>query len=97
MHILLHTPFVMFLLAFLGSPAAAQTNGKLEIPKSIQVEHAAIHKTLVEATRVQGPVGAAAKELAEALHYHFEREEGVALPRLGVLAPLAGGVPLPEE
>lgn len=40
----------------------------LEIPKSIQTEHAAIHSALVEATRAGGRVGPAAKELAEILH-----------------------------
>ena len=96
MRILLHAFTVIFLITYVAYPAAAEPEGKLEIPKSLQVEHAAIHTTLVEATKVQGPVGAAAKTLAEALHSHFDREEGIALPPLGVLARLADGVPIPD-
>jgi iron-sulfur cluster repair protein YtfE (RIC family) len=62
-----------------------------QIPKSVQVEHEAIHSALVHATRAPGPVGVAAKELAEVLHPHFVREEEIALPPLGLLAPLAAG------
>jgi hypothetical protein len=36
-------------------------------------------------------VGAAAKELAAVLDPHFERENQIALPPLGLLAPLAAG------
>lgn len=69
---------------------------KIQIPKSVQAEHGAIHATLVEATRAAGSVGAAAKELAHVLHPHFVREEEIALPPLGLLAPLISGEPLPE-
>ena len=96
MRIHLHAFTVLFLITFVAYPVAADTEGKLEIPKSLQVEHAAIHTTLSEAIKVQGPVGASAKTLAEALHSHFEREEGIALPPLGILAPLADGVAIPE-
>jgi hypothetical protein len=61
----------------------------VQIPKSLQVEHAAIHAKLVEATKAPGRVGAAARELAEVLHPHFVREEEIALPPLGLIAPLA--------
>ena len=64
---------------------------KTAIPRSVQAEHEAIHSTLKEATRTPGAVGAAAQELAKVLHPHFVREEEVALPPLGLLAPLAGG------
>ena len=67
----------------------------IPIPQSVQAEHAAIHSTLVEATQAPGRVGTAAKELAEVLHPHFVREEQIALPPLGLLAPLATGDPLP--
>lgn len=69
---------------------------KVEIPKSVQAEHAAIHSTLVEATRASGRVGDAAKELAKVLHPHFVREEEIALPPLGMLAMLAAGSDVPE-
>ena len=68
----------------------------IPIPQSVQAEHAAIHSALVEATQAPGRVGTAAKELAEVLHPHFVREEQIALPPLGLLAPLATGDPLPE-
>jgi iron-sulfur cluster repair protein YtfE (RIC family) len=68
----------------------------IEIPESIQREHEAIHSALVEGTRATGRVGAAAKALADVLHPHFVREEEIALPPLGLLAPLAAGEPLPE-
>lgn len=69
---------------------------KLEIPESVQAEHELIHSALVEATEAAGRVGAAARELAEVLHPHFVREEEIALPPLGLLAPLAAGEELSE-
>lgn len=63
----------------------------LEIPESMRVEHGAIHAALERATAVAGPVGEAARALAKVLHPHFEREEQIALPPLGLLAPLARG------
>lgn len=61
----------------------------LMIPQSLQAEHHEIHEALVEATRAPGRVGAASKELAAVLDAHFERENEIALPPLGLLAPLA--------
>jgi hemerythrin HHE cation binding domain-containing protein len=63
----------------------------MEIPRSVQLEHAAIHAALVDATAAAEPVGAAARELARVLHPHFVREEEIALPPLGLLARLADG------
>jgi len=63
----------------------------LMIPQSLQTEHEEIHEALTNATRAPGRVGAAAKELAAVLHPHFERENQIALPPLGLLAPLAAG------
>ena len=63
----------------------------LTIPKALQSEHEEIHEALTKATRAPGRVGAAAKELATVLHSHFERENEIALPPLGLLAPLAAG------
>jgi hypothetical protein len=64
---------------------------QIRVPESMRVEHAEIHDALVRATKVSGRVGAAARELAETLHPHFVREEEIALPPLGLLAPLARG------
>jgi hypothetical protein len=68
----------------------------IEIPESIRREHEAIHSALVAATRAPGRVGMAAETLAEVLHPHFVREEEIALPPLGLLAPLAAGDTVPE-
>jgi hypothetical protein len=67
------------------------TKELLQIPESVRLEHEAIHSALVAAARAPGRVGAAAKALAEVLHPHFVREEEIALPPLGLLAPLASG------
>ena len=63
-----------------------------EIPESIRLEHDAIHSALGEATKAAGAVGVAARALAQILHPHFVREEEIALPPLGLLAPLSRGV-----
>jgi hypothetical protein len=63
----------------------------ITIPQSLRTEHEEIHKALEAATRAPGRVGAAAKELAAVLDPHFERENQIALPPLGLLAPLAAG------
>jgi hemerythrin HHE cation binding domain-containing protein len=68
----------------------------IEIPATIRREHEAIHAALVAATRAPGRVGTAAKTLAGVLHPHFVREEEIALPPLGLLAPLSTGDALPE-
>jgi hypothetical protein len=79
----------------LGTPGQAgrpdAQKSAITIPYSLQSEHEEIHEALVEATRAPGRVGAAAKELAAVLHPHFERENQIALPPLGLLAPLAAG------
>lgn len=62
-----------------------------QIPQSIRTEHERIHNALVSAGKAPGRVGEAARELARVLHPHFQREEQIALPPLGLLAPLAAG------
>lgn len=78
-----------------GAPTQAGRAGAqksvITIPQSLQTEHEEIHKALEAATRAPGRVGAAAKELAAVLDPHFERENQIALPPLGLLAPLAAG------
>ena len=70
---------------------AAVTDHQIQIPESLRVEPAEIHAELVRATTAPGRVGEAARELARILHPHFVREEQIALPPLGLLAPLAWG------
>ena len=90
----------LVVIAVVNSPKASGAHNQADvgaqksmitIPQSLQAEHHEIHEALVEATRAPGRVGAAAKELAEVLHPHFERENQIALPPLGLLAPLAAG------
>lgn len=78
------------------SPAQRQAgravpDDSIRIPESLKKEHREIHDALERATRARGPVGVAARELAAVLHPHFVREEQIALPPLGLLAPLARG------
>jgi len=63
----------------------------IEIPESMRAEHGEIHAALERATEAPGRVGEAARALAKVLHPHFQREEQIALPPLGLLAPLARG------
>jgi hypothetical protein len=88
------------LALFVSREAAAQDHAHKEntmsktaisIPASIKAEHDEIHAELVAATKAPGTVGEAARALAAVLHPHFVREEEIALPPLGLLAPLARG------
>lgn len=74
-----------------GRAEAAAQPSVIAIPQSLEAEHHEIHEALSEATRLPGRVGAAAKELAAILEPHFARENEIALPPLGLLAPLAAG------
>lgn len=75
---------------------AAMQSVSIPIPRSVEAEHREIQLALEQATRAPGRVGAAARALADVLHPHFVREEQVALPPLGLLAPLAAGERPPE-
>jgi hypothetical protein len=59
------------------------------IPESLRHEHAEVQRALQELTNVPGEVGAAARDLRRILMPHFEREEQIALPPLGVVRRLA--------
>jgi hypothetical protein len=63
----------------------------VQIPSSITQEHQEIHLQLDRATRLPGRVGEAARELATLLAPHFQREEQIALPPLGLLRAAAEG------
>lgn len=66
-------------------------DSKIQIPEAIRLEHVEIHDALVRATKMPGQVGEAARKLAAVLDPHFVREEQIALPPLGLLAPLSRG------
>lgn len=68
---------------------APAVTGGLGVPSSLQEEHRELHVRLERATRVPGEIGEAAQVVAHLLHEHFEAEERVAMPLLGLLAPLA--------
>lgn len=68
----------------------------LAIPESIRAEHQEIHSALDRATQAPGRLGSAAKKLSAILLPHFEREEEIAQPPLGLLATLAANEPLPK-
>ena len=81
----------LVLPAAAGAQAGHAHGSGLAVPASIEAEHREIHAALEAATREPGRVGAAARALAEVLDPHFVREEQIALPPLGLLAPLAAG------
>jgi len=71
-------------------------DSKIQIPEAMRLEHMEIHDGLVRATKMPGQVGDAARKLAAVLDPHFVREEQIALPPLGLLAPLSRGEFTPE-
>jgi hemerythrin-like domain-containing protein len=54
-------------------------------------EHEELHSELKKATRLPGSVGKAAKHVAEVLHPHFEKENEIALPIIGITRELGEG------
>jgi iron-sulfur cluster repair protein YtfE (RIC family) len=62
-----------------------------QTPQSIATEHHELHEVLAGATKAPGELSEAARALAAALHPHFQREEQIATPPLGLLGPLAHG------
>ena len=69
---------------------------KFHIPQPMKEEHEVLHNNLRKAVMSGGKVGEAAKAVAHALHPHFQREEEIALPPLGLLSDLAAGKIVPE-
>ena len=94
-------PMAFAIAASLPAAASAQNRGhahptapqtaSIVIPAAMKAEHDAIHQQLVRATQAPGRTGEAARALAQVLHPHFVREEQIALPPLGLLAPLGRG------
>jgi len=73
------------------SSAASAQDGSFQVPKSMQIEHEAIHLELVKLTKAGGRTGEAAQKLASVLDPHFRKENRDALPPLGMLVPLSEG------
>lgn len=82
---------VMTLPATAPAQEPAHRGAAPAIPAAMKAEHDEIHQRLVRATAAPGRTGEAARALAKVLHPHFVREEQIALPPLGLLAPLARG------
>lgn len=82
---------IVSVLGVAASGQVHQAHHAAAIPSSLEAEHKEIHETLVKATGLPGPAGVAAQELAAVLDPHFTRENEIALPPLGLLAPLAAG------
>ena len=61
------------------------------IPKTMIEEHEELHRELKKATRIPGSVGKSAKHVAEILHPHFEKENELALPIVGIARELGEG------
>jgi hypothetical protein len=59
------------------------------IPGSVAAEHKELRATLEKAKREAGLLGVRARELAELIEPHFEKEENLALPPLALLPKLA--------
>jgi hypothetical protein len=69
---------------------------EFNIPYPLKAEHEGLHNMLRRATNEPGEVGDAAKSVAKLMHPHFIKEEGYALPPLGLLRDLAQGKVTPD-
>ncbi len=72
-------------------PPASEHSGWFEIPKTIQIEHEALHSELAKLAKAGGRTGKAAQNPASVLEPHFQKENQYALPTLGLLMPLSEG------
>lgn len=74
-----------------------QESAPVEIPEPIRIEHKHLHRQLENAIQSGGKTGEAAKTVAERMGPHFEREEQIAMPPLGLLTPLSQGTATKKE
>jgi len=77
--------------ALVHSSAAREHSSSFQIPKSMEMEHEAVHSHLSELTKAGDRIGEAAQKLASVLDPHFQKENQDALPPLGLLVQLAEG------
>jgi hypothetical protein len=66
------------------------------IPEALRLGHDEMRAELVRATAMPGPIGEAAKRVAELCLPHMEREEESVFPVFGLLRDLAEGRVRPE-
>ncbi|MBI2960586.1 MAG: hemerythrin domain-containing protein [Betaproteobacteria bacterium] len=69
---------------------------KIDAPKALLLGHDEVRAELVRAATEYGPVGLAAKRLAQICLPHFEREEKCVFPVLALLPHLARGELRPD-
>ena len=63
---------------------------------TMEEEHEELHQELRKITKMGGKIGGAAVRVAEVLHPHFERENELALPVIGVARELVEGKSSPD-
>ena len=62
---------------------------RIQIPKSLRVEHDELHDFLATVRHEPGELGDALRRVARLLEPHFRKEEAFAMPPLGLLVRLA--------
>ena len=69
-------------------PAHKHDESLIRVPPAMDAEHDELHQALTAAIAAGGETGDAAREVEKHLVPHFEEENRVALPPLGLLLPL---------
>jgi hypothetical protein len=64
---------------------------QFNIPKPVQIEHEELARELQAVAEVGGRIGETAKTVAYIMEAHFQKEEQLVLPALGLLPLLAQG------
>jgi hypothetical protein len=67
-----------------------------DLPHVLRTEHEELHQEMIEATKLGGETGAAAKEVVKVLFPHVLLEEEFGIPPLAVLPRLARGEISPD-
>ena len=64
---------------------------RVQMPRSLRIEHEALQQLLVTLSREPGRLGDEIRRVARLLEPHARKEEAFALPALGLIARLARG------
>ena len=94
--------FYLLLLIFISQCKPKQDNtitqfpGKPEVPSSIKKTHEYLLAQIQKMTSYKDSSGRVAKKLEELMQHHFQEEEDLILPPLGLLPLLANGQ-IPEQ
>ncbi len=67
-----------------------------ELPHVLRVEHEELHEEMLQATKLGGETGAAAREVVKVLFPHVLLEEEFGIPPLAILPRLARGEISPD-